>query len=134
LTIKTESSLSPNPNLTRAIVAAVQLPGVSDHELESSIHELRELALTLGYQVVGHFVQKRDSFDSAAYLGSGKRLEMRRYIEFGDTSGLAETSNIEMAQLARAPKSGAARAKEAAKSQVDEATRFADVLLVDHEI
>lgn len=130
MTIKTETNLA----LVRAIVAAVQLPGVSDRELEASINELRELALTLGYQVVGHFVQKRDSFDTAAYLGSGKRIEMRRYIEFGDTTGLAGNANIELAEMARAPKSGAARAKQAAKSEADEATRFADVLLVDHEI
>jgi GTPase len=130
LTIQTESKLT----LVRAIVAAVQLPGVSDRELEASINELRELALTLGYQVVGHFVQKRDSFDSAAYLGSGKRLEMRRYIEFGDTTGLADSPNTELAIQVKAPKSGAARAKQAAKSEADEATRFADVLLVDHEI
>ena len=47
----------------RAIVAAVQLPGVSEVEFEASLTELRELAKTLGFEVVCTFTQKRDSFD-----------------------------------------------------------------------
>ena len=65
----------------QAIVAAVQLPQVSDAEFESSLTELRELAKTLGYKVVQTFVQKRASFDTAAYLGTGKREEIREYVE-----------------------------------------------------
>ncbi len=61
----------------RAIVAAVHLPNVTDTEFESSLTELRELAKTLGYQVVGTFIQKRARFDAAAYLGIGKQQEMR---------------------------------------------------------
>ena len=65
----------------RAVVAAVQLAGVSDLEFESSLSELRELAKTLGFEVVGTFTQKRTSFDSTAYLGVGKREEMRRFVQ-----------------------------------------------------
>jgi len=54
----------------RAVVAAVQLPAMSDAELESSLDELRELAKTLGYEVVATFTQKRASFDAGAYLGA----------------------------------------------------------------
>ena len=39
----------------RAIVAAVQRPGVSDLEFEASLTELRQLAKTLGFEVVGRF-------------------------------------------------------------------------------
>ena len=56
----------------RAIVAPVQLPDVSDVELDSLVSELRELAKTLGFEVVGTFLQKREHFDMAAYLGIGK--------------------------------------------------------------
>ncbi len=35
-----------------AVVAAVQLPSVTDIEFEASLNELRELAKTLGYIVV----------------------------------------------------------------------------------
>src|SRR5688572_27751404 len=61
----------------RAIVAAVQLPSVSDAELDASLTELRQLAKTLGFEVVGRFTQKRARFDSAAYFGTGKREELQ---------------------------------------------------------
>ena len=43
--------------------------------------ELRELANTLGFDVVATFTQKRANFDSAAYLGTGKRDEIRRFVQ-----------------------------------------------------
>jgi GTP-binding protein HflX len=61
----------------RAIVAAVQLSSVSDVEFDASLTELRQLAKTLGFQVVGRFTQKRERFDAAAYFGTGKREELR---------------------------------------------------------
>src|SRR5687768_2446402 len=61
----------------RAIVAAVQRPSVSDEEFDASLTELRQLAKTLGFEVVGRFTQKRASFDAAAYFGTGKREELR---------------------------------------------------------
>ncbi|NOS96193.1 MAG: GTPase HflX [Methylotenera sp.] len=95
-----------------AVVAAVQLPSVSDAEFEASLCELRELAKTLGYTVVKTFVQKRAGFDMTAYLGAGKRQEIHGYVNH-------ELNSIE--------------------SEFDEA--FANVedleintLLVDHEI
>ena len=63
-----------------AVVAAVQLPSVTDREFESSLTELRELAKTLGYEVIRTFVQKRSGFDMTAYLGAGKREEMRIFV------------------------------------------------------
>ncbi len=121
-------------NPARAIVAAVQLPSVSDIDLESSVSELRELAKTLGFQVVGTFVQKRDHFDTTAYLGIGKRQEMRRFVE-GEPGEEAEAmAPSPSVGVRKAAKSGAARAKEAARSAADPATRRADIVLVDHEI
>ena len=63
-----------------AVVAAVQLPSVSDVEFEASLTELRELAKTLGFEVVRTFIQKRAGFDTTAYLGAGKRDEIRRFV------------------------------------------------------
>lgn len=73
-----------------AVVAAVQLPNVSDIEFEASLNELRELAKTLGYKVVQTFVQKRSSFDITGYLGVGKREEIRDYVRSmaGDSDAL----------------------------------------------
>jgi GTP-binding protein HflX len=64
-----------------AVVAAVQLPNVSDAEFEASLAELRDLAKTLGYTITATFTQKRPSFDTTAYLGTGKREEIRAYVD-----------------------------------------------------
>jgi GTP-binding protein HflX len=61
----------------RAIVAAVHLSSVSDLEFDASLAELRQLAKTLGFEVVGTFTQNRAGFDKAAYFGTGKREELR---------------------------------------------------------
>jgi GTP-binding protein HflX len=63
-----------------AVVAAVQLPSVSDVEFEASLAELRELAKTLGFEVVQTFVQKRAGFDTTGYLGVGKRQEIQSFL------------------------------------------------------
>jgi len=62
-------------------VAAVQLSSVGDVEFEASLTELRQLAKTLGFEVVGRFTQKRAGFDAAAYFGTGKREELRLLCE-----------------------------------------------------
>ena len=67
----------------RAIVAAVQKPAVPDLEFEASLAELRQLAKTLGFQVVQTFTQKRAGFDSAGYFGVGKREELKALVEGG---------------------------------------------------
>ena len=62
--------------MTKAIVAAVQRPSVADAEFEASLAELRQLAKTLGFEVVGRFTQKRAGFEAGAYFGTGKREEL----------------------------------------------------------
>jgi GTP-binding protein HflX len=118
----------------RAVVAAVQLPSVSDLELEASLTELRELAKTLGFEVVGTFVQKRSSFDAAAYLGVGKRQELRRFLQ-GETEPEDAPESPEPERL---PRHGAVAAREAAKAAAqalaEADTRRASFVLVDHEI
>src|SRR5437870_830375 len=64
----------------RAIVAAVQLSSVSDVEFDASLTELRSLAKTLGFEVVGKFTQKRAGFDKTAYFGTGKREELKEQV------------------------------------------------------
>ena len=134
----------------RAIVAAVHLPGVSEVELEASITELRELATTLGFEVVGTFIQKRARFDTAAYLGTGKRQEIRRFVRNeaepedseGDTQEGDEPEDADAAVDKTPPKRisvktekrAAAEAKQAAQAAADPDTRRVDIVLVDHEI
>ena len=64
----------------RVIVAAVQRSSVSDVEFDASLTELRQLAKTLGFEVVATFTQKRAGFDAAAYFGTGKREELKEKI------------------------------------------------------
>lgn len=77
-----------NPEKTRmprALIVAVQLDRVSDVEFKSSLAELADLAKTLGLEVVGQFTQKRSSFDSTAYVGVGKREEIRQFLQSPQT-------------------------------------------------
>src|SRR5688500_1066506 len=64
----------------RAIVAAVQRPSISDAEFDASLTELRQLARTVGFEVVATFTQTRAGFDAAAYFGTGKREELKEKI------------------------------------------------------
>ena len=96
-----------------AVVAAVQLPTVSDTEFESSLAELRDLAKTLGYEISATFTQKRSSFDAGAYLGTGKREEIRAYVDREPAPGSFEPSRHAAADA--------------------EAGRI-EAILVDHEI
>lgn len=63
----------------RAVMVAVQLPGVTDQALGSSLAELERLATTLGLAVVGRVTQKRDRLAAAAVLGEGKIAELARW-------------------------------------------------------
>jgi len=65
----------------RAIAVAVQLPEVDDVEFEASLKELRELARTLGFEVVATFTQKRQGFEATTYVGAGKVEEIRLFAE-----------------------------------------------------
>ena len=127
----------------RAFVAAVQLPSVSDAELEASLEELRELAKTLGFEVVATFTQKRANFDSAAYLGAGKREELRRFVQGEpeesadapqETLTLASARGGTSSAERRVARHGAVAAREAAKAQAGTDARRAAFMLVDHEI
>ena len=107
-----------------AVVAAVQLPGVSDVEFEASLTELRELAKTLGFKVVHTFIQKRPGFDKTGYLGVGKREEIRRYVnnEFdADTFSPADDGED-------------AGYEETAQTVSGADSGNIDVIFVDHEI
>ncbi|MBK8524277.1 MAG: GTPase HflX [Betaproteobacteria bacterium] len=99
-----------------AVVAAVQLPTVSDMEFDASLAELRELAKTLGFEVVHTFVQKRSGFDTTAYLGVGKRQEIRAYINNED----------EFAEVAEHD--------DHARATLNAEFRDIEAILVDHEI
>lgn len=91
-----------------AVIAALQLPGVSDAEHTSHVAELRRLLHTLGYEVVGVVSQKRAKAHVGAVFGTAKLKELAAYT--GGT-GVVPSS---------APKAKANRANEDESPEADE--------------
>lgn len=63
----------------KALLVGVQLPKVSDDELQGSLAELKRLVHTLGYDVIGTLSQKRSSSFGALVVGEGKLREIAKW-------------------------------------------------------
>ncbi|WP_413288176.1 GTPase HflX [Bdellovibrio sp. HCB337] len=63
----------------KALLVGVQLPKVSDEELQGSLAELARLVTTLGYNVIGQTSQRRNSERTATVLGDGKLKELANW-------------------------------------------------------
>lgn len=72
-------SVEVQKNPPKAVLVGVQLPGVTQQELESSLAELTRLVTTLGYPVIGQVTQKRSSDRDARLLGEGKLTELAKW-------------------------------------------------------
>lgn len=66
-------------DLPKAVLVGIQLPGIDQAELQSSLNELTRLVTTLGYRVVGQVTQKRSSNRAALILGDGKMQDLARW-------------------------------------------------------
>ncbi|AUX43348.1 GTP-binding protein [Sorangium cellulosum] len=66
----------PSVQGRKAIVVAVQVPEVSERELERSIAELTQLLHGLGIAAAATVTQKRPSRSASTYLGEGKLREI----------------------------------------------------------
>jgi GTP-binding protein HflX len=117
-----------------AVVVAVQLPGVTDDDLASSIAELERLAKTLGLDPIGRVIQRRARLAPGVVLGEGKLEELA-----GWTGGTGEVPAY--------VKPGSRAAREEADAEIDdmpdpddepaseEAPKArAKVVLVDHDL
>src|SRR5215212_6078081 len=62
-----------------AVVVAVQLPGVTDGELASSMAELERLAKTLGLDPIARLTQRRGRLAPGVVLGDGKLKELAEW-------------------------------------------------------
>jgi GTPase len=90
--------------IERALLVGLDLPGKNRWEAEDSLDELHELAGTAGAEVVGRVVQKRNSPDSAYYIGLGKVQELMQpcqdlgvdVIIFDDELSPAQQRNLEL--------------------------------------
>lgn len=131
------------PKRLRAVIAAVQLPGVDEAALAASAAELGRLLDTLGYDVVGSVAQRRQTLAPAAVLGEGKLVELAAYTGGGGEvpdAALAAHKPKDKARKRREALSGARDVDDDDDAEDDEseeaksARRRADVVVVDHEI
>jgi GTP-binding protein HflX len=126
----------------RAVLVAVQLPGVTDADHAADVAELGRLVHTLGYDVVATVSQRRDALAAAAVLGEGKLKELA---ELTGGKGVVPTGAPEVKTKARA-KWAAAKKKDAGENGDDREHAGGDegedasgdeaaaVVVVDHEV
>ncbi len=84
----------------RVILVGVSLPGQED--VEKSLDELAELAMTAGAEAVGRMTQARDQFHPGTYVGKGKVEELKDLIWELEATGIIcddELSPIQMKNL-----------------------------------
>ena len=89
----------------KVLAIAVQRQGQSDEEMENSLDELFELLKTLGADMVGKIVQKREDASRIEYLGTGKLEEAKElaeklqaeYVVADDELSAMQMRNIEKA-------------------------------------
>lgn len=80
----------------RVVIADVD---TGEHDVESSLDELEELALTAGAQVIAKVIQRREKPDSATYLGMGRLRELKLFCEDNDIDLLIFDSELSPSQL-----------------------------------
>ena len=128
-----------------AVIAALQLPGVTDAEHASDVAELGRLLKTLGYEVVGVVSQRRAGPRAAAVLGPGKLLELAAYTggtgvvpAYSAAKGKdrdAEEDEDEAPAVEEVEEAdGSEDAEDAAGADAAGPLKHADVVVVDHEI
>src|SRR4030095_3757506 len=125
----TTSTAPPRP---RAVLLGVQLPGVDERELASSLDELGRLGKTLGFQVVGRVTQRRSRLEPGAVVGAGKLKEL------ADWTGGTGVVPVGPRQKRWADDDAAEETEETEEeTPVDSARSAADragLVLVDHEL
>jgi GTPase len=125
--------MDTKPPVPRAILVAVQVPGVDDVAHAASLEELSRLVKTLGYEVVGTISQKRDAVGGGTVLGKG-RLEELAAITGG--TGVVGSMAVQRKSKARERFEDADEDKpEAGLNEIDsDAPQKPEFVIVDHEI
>lgn len=81
----------------RVILVAVALG--EEASAEDSLLELEELVKTAGAVTVGKFIQKRQTIDTAFYIGSGKAAELREQILETEATGIVCDDELTPSQM-----------------------------------
>jgi GTP-binding protein HflX len=131
------------PARPRAVLVAVQLPGVEDADHAADLAELGRLVHTLGFDVIGTVSQRREALAAAAVLGDGKLKELADLTGGRGVvpSGAKEVKTKARAKWAaeRAAEGGAGEDDDGGEDEIDDEAREADptkasYVIVDHEI
>jgi GTP-binding protein HflX len=117
----TSTTAAPRP---RAVLVGVQLPGVSEAELTSSLDELARLGKTLGLEVVARVTQRRDRLAPSAVVGEGKLKEL---------AALTGGSGVVPVGPPSKQREDEAEQEEAPPAAPEDGPR-ATVVVVDHEL
>src|SRR5688572_2067592 len=139
----------PDEERPRALLVSVQLPGVSDEQLEQDLQELERLVTTLGLDVVGRLSQRRARLRAGTVLGLGKLRELAAWTGGSGDPGPRIPSQERAAERrgdAPAPEfviddweaeeapDGDAEADEEESSGASVPTGKVDVVVLDHEL
>jgi GTP-binding protein HflX len=125
--------MDTKPPVPRAILVAIQVPGVDDVTHAASIEELGRLVKTLGYDVVGTISQKRDAIGGGTVLGKGRLEELAAL-----TGGTGVVGSMAIQRKSKARE----RFEQADENEPDaeqresdpDASYKPDFVIVDHEI
>ena len=127
-----------------AVVVAVQLPDITDGELDSSIAELERLAKTLGLEPIGRVTQRRAKLAPGVVLGEGKLKELATWtggtgeVPMYEKPGRKKSADAQAAEDAEAAEAAEEADDEPDPSDADgetpEVAAKAKVVLVDHDL
>jgi GTP-binding protein HflX len=124
--------MDTKPPVPRAILVAIQIPGVDDVAHAASLEELGRLVKTLGYEVVGTISQKRDAIGGGTVLGKG-RLEELAALTGG--TGFVGSMAVQRKSKARERFEDGDEKPDAEQKESDpQAPQKPDFVIVDHEI
>ncbi len=113
-----------------AVLVGIQTPDVSDIAHEGSLKELERLVKTLGYDVIGRVVQKREGTGAATLLGSGKLEELAAL-----TGGTGVVGSMAPPPKAKARQRFDGAGETAVATEPDpDATAKPRYIIVDHEL
>jgi GTP-binding protein HflX len=123
--------MDTKPPVPRAILVAIQMPGIDDVAHAASLEELGRLVKTLGYDVVGSISQKRDEMDGATVLGKGRLEELAAIT--GGTGVVASMATIRKSKARERFEDADDKKPQAARSEDDPDER-PEFVIVDHDI
>ncbi len=120
-----------------ALLVGLQLPRVSEADLNGSLLELERLVTTLGYNVVGRLTQKRSSEKFSTVLGEGKLKELAKWTGGPGVIGQSFERKKNKAELKR--EENAEVPEETDGEEVNDASNFqppekAHIVIVDSDL